>query len=534
MNGEHMLTATICSWKRISFGILNTRWRGSETMTLAHWLDEAYSKYPEKTAIVSDDKLLTYSGLRDMAIRLASAFAKAGLAGGRVATLLPNCGELIACYMGCWASGVTMVPFEYVDAPPEILTGILDCNPQWLIVHEEKLSCLFKMDIAKTSIRKIFVVGTPPKGMHHFAELLAASPHPLPTVSPDSLAFILYTSGSTALPKGVTHSHASAAGIVESVLSALEKVTSDSKCVVHDPVSHMGGWIEVFPLLCRGATVILDRDFDVTRYYHQLRRWRPTITTAHVHQLWQIVQYPQAQRNDFASVDTVFTGGDELPNSLQRAFMSLTGLPIQVGWGMTEAIWLTIAREPNLERRGFMGRPVAHVQLRLVDRKGCDVPDGVAGELWVKGPMVTSGYWNRPEINSTVLEGGWLRTGDVGMKDKNGDYWFCGRIKNIIERGSENITPGEIEQGLYRHPAIAEAAVFGVPDAIEGEVPVAYVCFKAGHRLSEAELKSFLATQIAEFKIPAHIFPIESMPLTASGKIHYKALLNLYEQKSIC
>jgi long-chain acyl-CoA synthetase len=399
-----------------------------------------------------------------------------------------------------------------------------------MIVHEEKLADLDRVELARSAIERVLVVGTPRAGEASFAELLAVAPRELPPVDPATLAFILYTSGSTALPKGVTHSHASAAGIVRSVLAALARVTERSSIVVHDSVSHMGGWIETFPLLARGASVVLERDFEASRFVADLRRWRPSVLGAHVDHLWQMVRASGAAREDFASLEVVFTGGDELPLALQRAFLDLAGLPIQVGWGMTEAIWLTITRRTELERRGYLGEPVAEVELRVVDvgRCGRDAPVGEAGELWVRGPMVTPGYWRRPEADREVLVDGWLRTGDMGLVDASGEVWFTGRLKQIIERNSENITPGEIEQALYRHPAVAEAGAFGVPDREEGQVPVAYVTFNEGARASEDELKSFLATQIASFKIPVRILPIERLPLTHSGKIDHKALAERY------
>jgi long-chain acyl-CoA synthetase len=319
---------------------------------------------------------------------------------------------------------------------------------------------------------------------------------------------------------------------VSSVLSALDRVHDGTSIVAHDSVSHMGGWIEAFPILARGGTVVLEKEFDPARFVPNLRRWRPTVLGAHVDHLWQIVRESGARREDFASLETVFTGGDELPLALQRAFLDLTGKPIEVGWGMTEAIWLTITRRTELERRGYMGRPVAEVELRVVDvtreRFGRDVADGEAGELWVRGPMVTPGYWRRPEADREVLVGGWLRTGDMGLRDASGEYWFTGRLKQIIERNSENITPGEIEQALYRHPAVSEAGAFGVPDPDEGQVPIAYVAFAPGASASEEELKAFLATQIAAFKIPVRILPIERIPLTHSGKIDHTALAERY------
>lgn len=491
-------------------------------------LDEPLARDPTKLALVCADQRVTYAELSDLERRIATSLHDAGLAGERVAFLLPNSIELVACYLGCWRAGVTAVPFEYVDAPPEIAYGLGDSAARWLVVHQEKLGDLARVDLAQTSLERVLVVGTPATGHARFDELLVASPRDLPDVPSETPAFILYTSGSTALPKGVVHSHASAAGIVRSVLSALAPADASSRMVVHDSVGHMGGWIEVFPLLWRGATVALERDFDAARFHANLRTWRPTIIGAHVDHLWQIVRHAGARREDFDSVATIFTGGDELPLALQRAFLDLTGKPVLVGWGMTEAIWLTAARTPELLRRGYLGRPVDEVELRVVAidgaRLGLDVADGEVGELWVRGPMVTPGYWRRPEADRAVLVGGWLRTGDMGLCTADGAYWFTGRLKQIIERNSENVTPGEIEQALYRHPAVAEAAAFGVPDPDEGQVPVAYVRFAAGAEATEDELKAFLATQIAAFKIPARILTIDTLPLTHSGKIDHEAL----------
>jgi len=501
-------------------------------LSLSRLLDEACRRRPDSLAVAAHDTRLTYAALRDLAARLAATFADAGLAGERVATLLPNGPQLLGCYLGCFGAGAIAVPFEYVDAPPEIRYGLADSGARWLVVQDDKLADLAAVDLTQTSVERVFVAGRmPEKGSaaprihcEPFAALAASAPRDLPEVDPSALAFILYTSGSTALPKGVTHSHASAAGIVASVLDALPRIDARARIVVHDSVSHMGGWIETFPVLARGGTVVLARGFEAARFYDDLRAWRPTVLGAHVDHLWQIVRHPGAVRGDFASLDTVFTGGDELPLPLQRAFLDLTGLPIQVGWGMTEAIWLTIAREPELRRRGSLGRPVANVELRVVGPDGDDVAEGTSGELWVRGPMVTPGYWRRPEADRAVLADGWLRTGDLALRDADGSYWFTGRSKQVIERSSENITPGEIEQALYRHPAVAEAAAFGVADPDEGQVPVAYVTFAPGASASEDELKTFLATQVAAFKIPVRILVTELLPLTHSGKIDHKAL----------
>lgn len=512
-------------------------WEGIDMtipLRLAHLLDDAVMHQPNKLAIACGDVRLSFRELQIQAKRLAAGFVDAGFVGGQLATLIPNGPELVICYLACWIAGVTMVPFEYVDAPPEVQYGLADSQAKWFIVQDDKLPELDQIDLSKTAIQKIYAVGKPHvDDQGNFSELFAETPRELPDPDPETIAFILYTSGSTALPKGVTHSHASAAGIIESVLDALSKVDIHSLIVVHDSVSHMGGWIEVFPFLWRKASVVLEKEFDPNQFYDDLRHWRPTVIGAHVEHLWLMVRQAGATRNDYHSVEVIFTGGEELPLSLQRAFIDLTGKPIQVGWGMTEAIWLTIARKPELIHRGFMGLPVDDVKIRIIDPRTLqDVNEGLAGEFWVRGPMVSPGYWRRPEANKEVfMQDGWLRTGDMGLRDSNGEYWFTGRLKQIIERYGENITPGEIEQALYRNPKISEACAFGVPDADAGQVPIAYVSFKSGTSATEQELKEFLATQIAEYKIPVKIIPIEVIPLTPSGKIDRKTLIELYNSQ---
>ncbi|OGT41541.1 MAG: hypothetical protein A3F42_05855 [Gammaproteobacteria bacterium RIFCSPHIGHO2_12_FULL_37_34] len=496
-------------------------------------LEHALKKTPKKIAVIDMNGSYSYELLEEKSNLLAAHFQQANLRKKRIAVLLPNSIELIYIYLACFKSGAVLVPLEFRDAPEETLHVYQDAMPTWLIIHEDKLGELKLVDIKKTSIEKIFIVSkTNVKDKENFYDLFSAT-MPFHTIEflPTDYTFLLYTSGSTGLPKGVIYTYASTAAMINSVLDALPSISADSTFVIHDSNSHIDGLLEVLPQLYAGGTVVLRKNFDVEDFYQSLRTYRPHLIGAHINHLWQIITYPHLQKDDFRSVSQIFTGGDELPLQLQQAFIDKTGLFIQVGYGMTESIWLTITHEPYLQQRGAMGKPVNdQIKLRLVDQSGNEVVPGKIGEIWVNAPMNTLGYWNNPTATLAAFEKEWFKTGDSAYQDTNDNYWFVGRIKQIIERNSENITPYEIEQAICRHPAVSATGVIGVPDPNEGQVPVAFVILKQEKYLTEDELKKFLKTQIADYKIPKAIYFIESLPLTKSNKLNREALSTLYQK----
>jgi long-chain acyl-CoA synthetase len=345
-----------------------------------------------------------------------------------------------------------------------------------------------------------------------------------PEHDPSQPAVIFYTSGSTGEPKGVVHTRSSVSGVLESTSEALGGVTDSDIILVCEPQVHVSGFIETFTVLMHGGTVILHDGFEIERYLASLEQERPTLIVTHIDILMRLLDSGRCNTNSFSSLRGVYTGGDELPSTLQKRFLELTGIRIQLGYGMTEAIWLTVCREAVFERRGCIGKPLAGVELRIVDKDGGELPKGKSGEIWVRGSMVMSHYWNNEQATKESFVDVWFRTGDCAIKDEYGTYWYTGRIKNIIIRNTSNIYPGEVEQALYKHPDVEEAGVIGLPDPKEGQVPVAFVVRKRGAKLAEKELKDFASQQIAAYKIPTRIFFIESLPQTASGKIDNKRL----------
>ncbi len=469
---------------------------------------------PTATALIAGDERWTYGSLNDAVRSLAAAMGRDRLAGERVAMMLPNGSDAVLTYLACFASGAIAAPLNSRYAAPEAEHALFRARPRWLVVHPSRLGTLGAVDPAALDGVRVLVAGADATatGTSYapLAPLLRApggDPPPAPGGAP---AVIFFTSGSTGVPKGVVHTHDSALAILTSTSEALGDVRADDVVQVFEPLVHVSGFIAALTTLLAGGTVVLYDGFDATAYVAALRTHRPTLISTHIDVLAQVLRVAGVDRATFASLRGVYTGGDSVPGALQREFKELTGLPIGVGWGMTEAIWLTIAREPPVDQDGCIGVPVGGAEIRA---------DVHTAELLVRGPMVMQQYWADPELSAATLHDGWLRTGDLGRVDASGVWWFTGRIKDIIVRRTSKITPGEVESALEQHPNVAMAAVVAAPDPDEGQVPVAFVVPRAGAFLTPAELVDYLQTRIAAYKIPARIHLRDALPLTASGKI---------------
>ena len=440
------------------------------------------------------------------------------LPGERVAFMLPNCPEGVLVYLACFRSGAVAVPLNTRYAPPELARVLGKCRPRSLVVHVSRLDLVADLPAsALASVRVVVVGGTGTSGFEPFSSLAEPTTHSpaLPAVHADQSAVIFFTSGSTGEPKGVVHTHGSVRGILDSTSEALGHITADDVLHVSDPLVHISGFMETMTGLLRGAKVVLYDGFDLPSYVAGLRTHRPTLVCTHLDVLAQLARDRDAERDWFSSFRGVYTGGDTVPAAVQRDFSARFGRPIAVGWGMTEAIWLTVAREPRLDRDGCIGDPVGGAEIRR---------DEQTGELLARGPMVMKGYWEDDELTLAALADGWLHTGDIGSQDTSGTWWYEGRVKDLIVRRTSKITPGEVESAIGLHPAVAAAAVVAAEDAEEGQVPVAFVVAKPGETLTEEMLTGFLRGRLAAYKLPARIHFVDALPLTASGKIAHREL----------
>ncbi len=487
------------------------------TSTLDRLLVEHAEHDPDRPALLCADRVLTYGALAGEVDALAAGMAAAGLAGERVALMLPNSSETVVAYLASFAAGAVAAPLNSRYAPPEIERALRLAGPRWLIAHASRLPLLAEVDAELLRGVRVLVVGGDAGTYEPFAPLLSAAAEPIsarPTAQQPAVMF--FTSGSTGTPKAVVHTQASALAMLTSTAAAFGSIGPDDLIQVCEPQVHVSGFIATLSALLGGARVALYDGFELAAYVTGLLQHRPTLVCTHIDILAQLVRAPGATEDWFRSFRGLYTGGDTVPNALQREFLAVTGHPIAVGYGMTEAIWLTVVTEPRLDREGCIGTPVGGAELRI---------DPTNGEIQVRGPMLTPGYWRDEVRTREAMVDGWLRTGDLGEVDDAGVWWFRGRLKDLIVRRTSKITPGEVEAALDEHPEIASAAVVAAADPEEGQVPVAYVVRRAGSTVSAADIETFLGSRIAAYKVPARIHFLDALPLTPSGKISHRDLV---------
>ncbi len=470
------------------------------------------------TALVFDGRSWTYAEIAAMSGALAGAMAD--LTGERVAFMLPNGPEAVATYLACFRSGAVATPLNMRYAAPEVEQALRRVRPRWLVVHESRLDRLDHVDAAVVDGVRVLTVGAGGSRARPRCEPLAplltspVRPAP-PAAEPEQPALLFLTSGSTGTPKGVVHSRRSVSAMLTSTGEAMGDVGADDVMQVCDPLVHVSGFIETMTTLLRGGTVLLYDGFDLDTYVAGMLEHRPTLLCTHIDVLARLARDPRARREWMESLRGVYTGGDTVPATLQREFTELMGKPIAVGYGMTEAIWLTVDRVPGMERDGCIGRTVGGAEIRA---------DEQTGELLVRGPMVMSRYWEDEPLTREALRDGWFHTGDLGRRDEDGTWWFEGRIKDLIVRRTSKITPGEVESALNQHPDVLGSAVVAAPDQDEGQVPVAFVVPRPGSALTADDLVAFLRQRIAEYKLPCRVHFLDALPLTPSGKIAHREL----------
>ena len=341
------------------------------------------------------------------------------------------------------------------------------------------------------------------------------------TPGPQTTVLMVYTSGTTGKAKGAMLSHDA---IVHTALNGIDHQRLDQDAVILAllPTFHVGGLnIQVLPTLKVGGQVVLQRRFDAGDALSLIEKYGATQTILVPATLRAVAEHPAFATTDLSSLVGINSGSSVVPVAAMQPFFD-RGVPVGQVYGTTETgpTSVVLDYDQAIEHAGTCGRPATHTELRIVNRRGSDVSDGLPGELWLQGPNIFTGYWRDPEATAAAFApGGWFRTGDVGFVDPDGYVTVSDRIKDVVISGGENIYPAEVEPVLQEHPAIAEVAVIGARDEAWGEIPVAVVALHDDNTLTLDELRDWCDGRLARFKQPKELRIVEALPRTALGKV---------------
>jgi long-chain acyl-CoA synthetase len=506
---------------------------------LAVMLRESARRAPAKTAVILGDATLSYAQLDELSDRVAANLAASGLAAGdRVGLQLPNIPQFVIAYFGILKAGGVVVPMNVLLKAPEIAFQLENSGARTLITYGGFVSEAAKAAEA-AAVTSLYVVVTEPgadqaaqAGGAPFEALLAGdAPGPqLAARGPADPAVIIYTSGTTGTPKGAVLSHIGLYMNAD-IPGRLFEFAEEDVAIVALPLFHVFALSSVMnTCVLLGGTMTLVPRFDPGAVLQLMQRDRvtvfmgvPTMFIA----LLQAIDAPGAGELDLASLRVAVSGGAPIPAEVIDAFESRFGVAILEGYGLSESSSTATFNISVTERKVYsVGKPIWGTSLQIWDEESRPLPPGAdhVGEVVLRGMNIMTGYYDNPEATAKAFAGGWFHTGDLGYIDEDGFLFIVDRIKDLIIRGGYNVYPREIEEVLYAHPAVAEAAVIGVPDPKMGEEVRAIVAVKPGQSVTEAELIEFVKERVAAYKYPRAIEFRDGLPKGATGKILKKEL----------
>jgi acyl-CoA synthetase (AMP-forming)/AMP-acid ligase II len=482
---------------------------------------------PDTLAITFQDRACTYAELRDRCWRLSNALIQVTERGDRVAILAENCPEYVECYYGVPGAGLALTLLNYRLSARELAYIIGDSEPRVLVLEPKYLPTIQQIRSEIPSVEQIVLIGGETQGTLGYEAFVATGAASEPSRKPkeDDLCWLLYTSGTTGLPKGAMLSHRNLMAAVVNTMCSWDAGTDDI-CMFTFPQFHVAGY--VMPMYhLRTYPVVLLKAFNVETLLASIEEHRVTSTAMAPTMIAMLLEGPIADRYDLSSLRRIGYGASAMPAEvLRRARARWPGIAFSTGFGMTELSGNVMvlgpadhdrAADQGLEILRSVGRQMPLARVRVVDDEGRDVAPDTPGEIVVKGDQVLMGYWRNPEATKASFVDGWFRSGDVGRWDRNGYLYIVDRKKDMILTGGENVYPREVEEVLYAHPAVVEAAVVGAPDPKWGEKVVAVVCVRS--EVSGEELIAFCRERIASYKKPRHVVFIDALPKNASGKV---------------
>lgn len=481
---------------------------------------------PEQTAFKENEteRTLTFDELNRLGNRLAHQITSVYQIkkGDRIAILAENCLEYLILFVAAQKTGCILVPMNYRLASAEIDFLLKNAAPKWGIVESKfhaktSEAAAWQKIPFKSSLKNLTEfcnINTSKKEDNYFENA---------SIRADDPIFILYTSGTTGFPKGALYTHEMLFwNSINTALSLI--VNSESRTVNCMPPFHTGGWnVLTTPFFHHGGYSCLMKSFEPKLVLQLIEEEQVTIFMGVPTMLKMMADLPEFEQVNLSSLHYIIVGGEPMPIPLIEKWHK-KGVPIRQGFGMTEVgpNLTSLHQKDAIRKIGSIGRPNFYVEIKIANERGSACPPNQAGELWLKGPMTTPGYWQNQEATQKVFFDDWFRTGDRVRQDEEGYLFVVDRIKNMYISGGENVYPAEVERVFLEHPKVSEVVIIGVPDEKWGESGKAFIVPNGAITLSE--ITSYCRSKLATFKIPKSVIFLKELPKNDTGKINRKAL----------
>ncbi|MGN6780282.1 MAG: long-chain-fatty-acid--CoA ligase [Marmoricola sp.] len=497
------------------------------SFNLATMLRESARATPDKPLVHIADRTLTYAEVDHLSGRFAATLLDLGLVrGDTVAVQLPNLPQFLIAYFGILRAGLVMVPLNPLLTAPEVAYHLGDSDARLLVTFEMFAEPAMR-GAAEAGGVPTYVVSVSgaavPEGALAFEQLLASEDRDVfEALGSDDTAVLLYTSGTTGKPKGAELTHFELY-MNCTIAGGLFDFEDDDVSTAVLPLFHVFGLSSVLNTTVRfGGTMVLLPRFDAESVLDAIERHRITIFSG-VPTMYVALLHADTAGRDLSSLRAAVSGGASIPGEVIRAFEEkFEGVVILEGYGLSETASTATFNISAEERRVLsIGKPIWGVEVKVVGGDGRALPPGTenVGEILIRGHNVMKGYYKRPEATAEALRDGWLHTGDLGYADEDGYLYIVDRLKDLVIRGGYNVYPREVEEVLYEHPDVVEAAVVGKPDERLGEEVVAYVALRPGATATPDDITAYCKERLAAYKYPREITLLDSLPKGPTGKI---------------